>query len=126
VLPRGVTFGCGAASIVALILLAIGGAWMASGGIVDVMDMAFGMSMGEVRGMMASDVSAADKKALEDAVETMRGRLRDGKMPVAALNPVMETMRKGISDKKMTAAEVRALTAAARTASQIPVPTKPK
>ncbi len=125
-LPRGVTFGCGAASVVALILVAIGGAWMASGGIVDVMDMAFGMSMGEVRGMIASDVGAADKKALEDAVETMRGRLRSGEMPVSALNPVMETMRKGMSDKKMTAAEVRALTAAARKAALVPVPRKPK
>ena len=125
-LPRGVTFGCGAASIVALILLAIGGAWMASGGIVDVMDMAFGMSMGEVRGMIQSDVSAADKKALEDEVETMRGKLRNGQMPISALNPVMENMRKGISDKKMTAAEVRALTAAARRAAQVSVPRKPK
>jgi hypothetical protein len=126
VLPSGVKFGCGAASIVALILLAIGGAWMASGGIVDVMDMAFGMSMGEVRGMIASDVSAADKKALEDAVETMRGKLRNGEMPVAALNPVMETMRQGISDKKMTTAEVRALAAAARKAAQVRVPKKSK
>ncbi|HUR80162.1 MAG TPA: hypothetical protein VM733_05325 [Thermoanaerobaculia bacterium] len=126
VLPRGVTFGCGAASVLALILIALGGAWMASGGIVDVMDMAFGMSMGEVRGMIASDVSAADKKALEDAVEAMRGRLRNGAMPVAALNPVMETMRKGISDKKMTVEEVHALTAAARKAAAVPVPKKPK
>jgi Flp pilus assembly protein TadB len=119
-IPRGVTFGCGAASIVALILLAGAGAWMASGGIVDFMDLVFGMSMGEVRGMYASTVSSEDKKELEDAVETLRGNLRSGKITVAALDPVLQTMRKGIADKKMDPAEVRALTAAAKKAGQPP------
>lgn len=120
-LPRGVTFGCGAASVVALIILAIGGAWMASGGIVDVMDLTFGMSMGEVRGMYTPDVTAAQKKALEEAIESLRENLRTRKIPVANLNPVLQTMRNGISDKKMQPADVEALTAAARKAGQ-PVP----
>jgi hypothetical protein len=117
VLPRGVTFGCGAASIVALILLAGGGAFMASGGIVDLMDLVFGMSLGEVRGMYTSDVTAAQKKELEEAIESLRTNLRSGKVSVAALDPVLQTMRKGVSDQKMHPAEVEALTAAARKAS---------
>lgn len=124
-LPRGVTFGCGAASIVALILLAGAGAWMASGGIVDVMDLTFGMSMGEVRGMYTSDVTPQQKKALEEAVESLRENVRNRKVPVAGLNPVLQTMQKGIADKKMSPAEVEALTAAARKAAQ-PVPPKKK
>lgn len=125
VLPRGVTFGCGAASIAALILLAGAGAWMASGGIVDVMDLTFGMSMGEVRGMYTPDVTAEQKKALEEAVESLRENVRTRKVPVAGLNPVLQTMQKGIADKKMSPAEVEALTAAARKGAQ-PVPPKKK
>jgi hypothetical protein len=118
VLPRGVTFGCGAASIVALLLLAGAGAWMASGGIVDFMDLVFGMSMGEVRGMYTAEVTPAQKKELESAVEAMRENLRTGKIPVSSLDPVLQTMRKGIADKKMQPAEVDAMIVAARKAAQ--------
>ncbi len=118
VLPRGVTFGCGAASVVALILLSGAGAWMASGGIVDFMDLVFGMSLGEVRGMYTAEVTPAQKKAMEDAVETLRTNLRSGKVPVSSLDPVLKTMRNGIADKKMKPDEVEALTAAARKAGQ--------
>ncbi len=117
-LPRGVTFGCGAASIVALLLLAGAGAWMASGGIVDFMDLVFGMSMGEVRGMYTAEVTPAQKKELESAVEAMRENLRTGKIPVSSLDPVLQTMRKGIADKKMQPAEVDAMIVAARKAAQ--------
>lgn len=126
VIPRGVTFGCGAASIVALILLAGTGFWMASGGIVDFMDLVFGMSMGEVRGMYASTVSSEEKKELEKAIEVLRGNLRSGKVPVAALDPVLQSMRKGIADKKMESSEVRALAAVARKASEPPAKPKPR
>ena len=125
VLPRGVTFGCGAASIAGLVLLAIGGAWMASGGIVDVMDLSFGMTMGQVRGMYKSDVTAAQKKEVETAIEAMRGNLRNGTMPVSALNPVLETMRWIMDDKLITAEEARTLIAAAHKAAQVRAP-KPK
>ena len=120
------TFGCGAASIVALILLAGTGFWMASGGIVDFMDLVFGMSMGEVRGMYASTVSSEEKKELEKAIEVLRGNLRSGKVPVAALDPVLQSMRKGIADKKMESSEVRALAAVARKASEPPAKPKPR
>lgn len=118
VLPRGVTLGCGAAGIVALIAIAAGGAFMASGGIVTLMDLTFGMSMGEVRGMYTPEVTDAQKKALEAAIESLRENVRTEKVPVDRLQPVLQTMQKGIADRKMTAAEVEALTAAARRANQ--------
>jgi hypothetical protein len=120
VLPRGVTFGCGAASIAALLLLAGGGMWLSSGGLVDFMDLTFGMSMGEVRGAFTPDVTAAQKKELEESIEALRENLRNRKVPVGNLNPVLQTMQKGIRDKKMQPAEVEALTAAARKANQPP------
>lgn len=125
VLPRGVTFGCGAASVVALILIFAGGAFMASGGLVQLMDFTFGMSMADVRGMYAAEVTAAQKKELEDAIEQLRGGLRDGRVSVTQLQPVLETMRKGIGDKKLTPSEVDALTTAARKATAAKLPPKP-
>jgi hypothetical protein len=117
VLPRGVTFGCGAAAVVALLIVFAGGAFLASGGLVQFMDFALGMSMGDVRGMYASDVTSAQKDELEKAIEQLRAGLRDGKVSVTKLDPVMQTMRKGISDKKLTPSEVKALAAAARNAA---------
>jgi len=117
VLPRGVTFGCGIAAVVALILVFAGGAFMSSGGLVTLMDMGLGMSMGEVRGFYTPDVTAAQKKELEAAIESLRANLRDGKTSVTRLDPVMQTMRKAIGDEKMQPAEVDALAAAARTAA---------
>ena len=125
VLPRGVTFGCGAASVVALLLVFAGGAFMASGGLVQLMDLTLGMSMADVRGMYTSDVTPAQKKELEDAIEQLRAGLRDKKVPVARLQPVLDTMRKGISDKKLNPSEVQALTAAARQAGGAKLPPKP-
>lgn len=127
VLPRGVTFGCGAASIAALLLVFAGGAFMASGGMTQLMDLTLGMSMGDVRGMYAKDVTAAQKKELEDAIDQMRAGLRDGKVSVAQLQPVLETMRKGISDRTLTPSEVQALAAAARkTRSAKPAGSQPR
>lgn len=125
VLPRGVTFGCGAASIAALLLVFAGGAFMASGGLVQLMDFTFGMSMADVRGMYAADVTSAQKKELEAAIEQLREGLRNGKVAVAQLQPVLETMRQGIKDKKLTPSEVQALTAAARKATASKLPPRP-
>ena len=116
VLPRGVTFGCGAAAVVVLVILFAGGAFMASGGIVDFMDLALGMSMGELRGMYTADVTAAQKKEVDDAIEKVRVGLREKKVSVTQLQPLMETMRKAIADQKVTPAEAKTLTASAQKA----------
>lgn len=118
VLPRGITFGCGAAALVVLIIVGGGGAWMASGGIVTVMDFALGMSMGEVRGFYTGDVTGAHQKELDDAMEALRVNLRSGRVPVTALDPVLQTMRRSIADETMHPAEVQALAEAARKASR--------
>jgi preprotein translocase subunit SecD len=118
VLPRGVTFGCAAASIVVLIVVVAGGAWLASGGMVDFMDLAFGMSLGEMRGMYTPQVTAAQKKELEQMIESLRANVRARKVPLGQLQPVLQTLQRGIRDKKMDPGEVYALTAAARQANK--------
>ena len=117
VLPRGVTLGCGIAALVALLIVFAGGAFMSSGGLVTMMDMGLGMTIGEVRGFYTKDVTAAQKKELEAALEALRVSLRNGKTSVTRLDPVLQTMRKAIADQKVQPAEVDALTAAARMAA---------
>jgi hypothetical protein len=119
VLPRGVTFGCGAASVVALILIFAGGAFMASGGMYQFMDLALGMTMSEARGMYSQDVTPAQKKELEDSMDALRKNLRAEKVSIANLDPVLQTIRKTTSDKKLQPSEVTAISAAARKANVV-------
>lgn len=114
VLPSWATFGCGAASIVILLLVFAGGAWLSRGGFTDFMDMAMGMSVAEMKGMYAADVRPEQRKSLDEAVEAMRESLRDGKVSVAALQPFMQEMQKSVRDKKVTAAEAKSLEDTAR------------
>jgi len=114
VLPPWASYGCGAASVLALILVFAGGAFLSHGGFVQLMDMVFGMTMGEIRGMYATDVTAAQKQSLENEIETLRRNLRAEKIPVQRLNPLLQTMRRTMSDEKLHGPEVEELTAAAR------------
>lgn len=118
VLPKGVTFGCGLTSVLVLLVVFAGGIYLAGGGIVDLMDMTFGMSMGELRGMYTKDVTAAQKAELEKSIEELRKNVREQKVPVARLDPVLQTMRKTIADRKVDPAEAEALAAAARKANR--------
>lgn len=114
VLPRGVTYGCGAASLVVLLLFFIGGALMSAGGMTQFMDMALGMSLGEMRGMYSADVSAPRKKTLETEIETMREHLRTERIPLTGLQPFMQTLQSSISDRRVTGAEAAQLEETAR------------
>ena len=120
VLPRWVSFGCGAASLAVIVLVFVGGAWLSSGGFAQFLDLAFGMSLGEMRGMYATDVTDAQKKTLEQEIETMRTNVRQHKLPPKNLQTVLQTMQKAMGDNKLTVAEVTSITEAARKANQTP------
>ena len=122
VLPRGVTFGCAAASVVVLILVFAGGAWLSRGGFFQLMDFAFAQSLGEVRGKYTSDVTPAQKAAFEQAMESLRENMRANKIAAAEIDPVLQSIRKAMKDKKVSRADVEAMTAAARKANR---PRKP-
>jgi hypothetical protein len=114
VLPRWAPYGCGAASVLVLIIVFAGGAWLASGGFTQMMDLVFGMTMGEMRGMFAKDVTAAQKAALEREVESLRQNLRDEKVSVQKIQPLLEAIRKATDDKKVDRREVEWITALAK------------
>jgi ribosomal protein S16 len=118
VLPRGVSYGCGAASVLVLVIVFVGGWWLSTGGFVQFMDLALGMSLGEMRGMYTPDVTDADKQALEREVEAMRTRMREGAVPATRLQAFLQTLQKSMKDEKMNTSEVRQLTSTAQQAQR--------
>lgn len=113
VLPRGCAFGCGAASVVVLLIIFVGGAVLSGGGFASFMDFAMGMSIGEMRGMYES-VPDARQKSLEAEIDTMRANVRTEKVAVTALQPFMDALRSAVSDRKVTSEEAAKLEEVAR------------
>lgn len=105
VLPQWAPFGCGAVSIVVLIVVFAGGAFLASGGFTDFLDLAIGMSVSEMKGQYANDVSAAQKKSLDDEIAVMRKNLREERIALPAVQPFLELLRQATSDREITTQE---------------------
>jgi len=111
VLPAWAPYGCGGAALLILILVFAGGAFLARGGFTQVMDLVFGMTMGEMRGMYTADVTPAQKKQLEDEIALMRKNLREEKISVQSLQPVLKTIQKGTGDQKLSGKELEEIVA---------------
>ena len=116
VLPSWAAYGCGAAAVVVLIVVFAGGAWLARGGFTVMMDFAIGMSVAEMKGMYAPDVTPAQKDALDKEVEAMRAKLRDEKIAIPSLQPFLEAIRKTTKDTKVSGEEMKVLLDAAKRA----------
>jgi hypothetical protein len=114
VLPSGITYGCGAASLLLLVLIFAGGALVSGPGLSQFMDMALGMSLGEMRGMYAAEVTPARRKSLEAEIEKMREGLRAEKVSITQLQPFMLNLQSAISDRRVTAQEAAVLEESAR------------
>ncbi|HYK05898.1 MAG TPA: hypothetical protein VE974_29415 [Thermoanaerobaculia bacterium] len=112
--PSALTYGCGAASLLVLLVIFAGGAFVSGSGLSSFMDMALGMSLGEMRGMYAAEVTPARKQSLEAEVEKMREGLRGGKVSIVALQPFMQNLQGAITDRKVTAQEAALLEESAR------------
>jgi hypothetical protein len=120
VLPRWATFGCGGVALFVLVLVFAGGAFLASGGMVQLMDFVFAATLGEMRPMYQKDVTPAQKSAFEAEIETLRKNMREGHVAVPHLDPVLQAMRRATSDSKVTAAEIDEMTAAAKRINHAP------
>jgi hypothetical protein len=114
VLPQWATFGCGAASVVVLILVVAGGAILSSGGLTKLIDFATGMSISEMKGQYAADVTPEQKKVVAAELDLVLKNLREEKLSVAKLQPFLDKLRDVSSDKKVTSQEAAALEALAR------------
>jgi hypothetical protein len=114
VLPSALAYGCGGASLLVLLIIFVGGAFVSGSGLSSFMDMAIGMSLGEMRGMYAAEVTPARKQSLEAEIEKMRERLRGGKVSIVALQPFMQNLQSAVADRKLTAQEAALLEESAR------------
>jgi hypothetical protein len=114
IFPRWVPLGCGAASLVALLVLFAGGAIFsgAKGGAL--FAMLFTMMRDEVRGMYAKDVTAAQKLAFDAEMKIVLRNLDQGKVSIDQLQPLLQTIRETSMDSSVSGGEVEKLTKAAR------------
>lgn len=111
--PMWLSLGCGALSLVVLLVIFAGGAWLSSGGFSQFLDMTLGMTMGELRGMYEPTVAAKDKDELEAEVRAMREHLRADRVTGAAIQPFLQSLRGTMGDNKVTTLETDQLTAVA-------------
>jgi hypothetical protein len=109
VIPRGVAYGCGGAALLALIVIFVLGAALSGGGFNRFLDMSLGMSLGEMRGMYAAEVTPQRKASLEAEIEKMRVSLRSEKVSVVNLQPFLEGLRSAVADDRVTAQEAMLL-----------------
>ena len=100
-----------------LLIIFIGGAFVSGSGISSFMDMAIGMSLGEMRGMYAPEVTPARKQSLEAEIEKMREGLRNEKVSIVNLQPFMQNLQNAIGDRKVTPQEAELLEQTARNIS---------
>jgi heme exporter protein D len=114
VLPRWATFGCGAAALVVLLLVSAGGVFLSSGGFITFLDFAIGMSVAEMKGQFAPDVTAAQKQSLDDEYQQLSKNLRERKISLQTVQPFLLRLRAVSEDRKVTAAEASSLQAVAR------------
>ena len=116
----GCRLGCGIASAVIIVLLFAGGALVSGPGATNFMDFVLGLSLGEMRGMYAPEVTAQQKQRFDDEVKQLREGLRNNKVSVPNLQPFMKTMQTAIADGKVTPEEVDRLARAAADAVSKP------
>ena len=124
VLPEWAPYGCGGASLLILIIVFVGGAYLSRGGFVQLMDVAMGMTMGEMRGMYQKDVTAAQKEAVDREIETMRKYMREETISVQALKPVLDAIAKATKDEKVNAREAQMIASTTRKVNATAQPRK--
>lgn len=101
--------GCGIASAAFIVLLFAAGAWLSGGGASRLMGWALQMIHIDLGSMYAKDVTAAEKKAVDDELLALEHNVEQGKVAVTSVQGVMATLRPAISDQKLTRDEVQQL-----------------
>jgi hypothetical protein len=122
--PRWVPYGCGAAAIVLLVVVFVGGVFAARGGMGQLFDFMFGSMQGEIDKMFTKDVTPAQRAAFDNEMKTMRDAVRQNRLPIDRLQPLLRTMRDVTSDEHVTPAEADQLTKEMHEINTAPPPKK--
>ena len=126
IFPRGVRLGCGAASVVILLIIFVGGVTVAHQGIGKLMDPLLGMMSDEIGSIYTKDVTPEQRKQLAGEITRLREGIRSGRVPVAKLDPVMVSLREAIRDQKITPEESNRLTKLIHDINTAPAPSQKK
>ena len=126
IFPRWVPFGCGAASLVAVLVLFAGGAVFSSGKGSALFTLLFTMMRDELRGMYAKDVTSAQKAAFDAEMKVVLKNLEDGKVGMDQLQPMLQTIRDASMDNSVSGGEVEKLTRVAREVNEKAATRRPR
>lgn len=121
--PKWAPYGCGMASALFLVLLFAAGTLLSGERFGGLLDFVIGTSLGELRPMMATDITAEEKDRFEAEVQAMREGMREGKVPVARVQTFLRSMQRAIADQKISKEELEELTKVAHEAAK-PLPKK--
>ena len=117
VLPKWVPWGCGGAAILALVVMVAAGALLTGSRLNALIDLALGMSLGEMKGMYTAGVTEQQKASLDAEITRMREALQSGRISVKEVQPFMQAMQRAVGDDEVTPAEAEELTRTARAAA---------
>lgn len=125
VLPRWLTFGCGAAAIAFLFIIFLGSILLSTDSLSGFFDFVIGSSVAELKGRYAADIPPTIRESFDQEITRMREDLRSGRLSMTGLQPFLQTMQQVSSDRRVTAAELERLTAEVRrinewTAREVP------
>ena len=119
VLPKWVPWGCGGAAILTLVVMVAAGALLTGSRLNALVDLALGMSLGEMKGMYTAGVTEQQKVSLDAEITQMREALQAGRISVKDVQPFMQALQRAVRDNEVTPAEADELTAAARAAAEV-------
>ena len=117
IFPRWVPYGCGIAAALFLGLLFLAGAMLSGPALHQAFDFVIGMTISELRPMIATEIPAEQREAFEREVKTLREGLRGNRVQLARMQPFLQAMQKAVADNRVTPEELKQLTEAAKQAS---------
>jgi hypothetical protein len=104
-----VPFGCGAAAIVALLVVFGAGIAASRGGMGEVFDLMFSSIQEEAEKMFTKDVTPAEKAAFGAEMKSMREAVRQNRLRIDRLQPLLRSLREVSEDERVTPAETERL-----------------
>src|SRR5206468_749053 len=113
IFPRWVSYGCGAASLLVIVVLFVAGSFAGSGKAGSLFAALFGTMQDELHGMFTKQVTPAEKAAFDAEMKTLRGNLSAGKVSIDRLQPLLHAIRDASMDSSVTPDEAARLTKAA-------------
>ena len=113
IFPRWVPFGCGAASLLAIVVLFLAGAVAGSGKGGSIFAWMFATMQDEIHGIFTKEVTPVQKAAFDAEMKALRSNLDQGRVSIDRLQPLLRAIRDASIDSKVTPEEAAQLTKAA-------------